>query len=161
MVDKIHPGLVAIVGIVTTMFGVIDQSTWATVSGAAIGVSGVAWVWGVWVRDKAFMFLKQQNQELVQQGQELSSEVASLKSILRNQDVKDEEVGAAVWEAKDKATDAHTRIHELQDRLANVIPERDRLRQERDHWIARNDQLFDQVRELTRRLDELTRRAEQ
>lgn len=77
--EPMKAGGAALFGAGTAGVGAITENVWVMLAGAAIGAGGVAWTFGMWLRDHTFSYLRQQNQELASELQRLSEEVARLR----------------------------------------------------------------------------------
>lgn len=77
----------SILGTVTAGLGAHQDNIWAILAGSAIGSASMAWVFGIWLRDRTFQYLRQQNEELWQALNELRTHQAKDSLHLHQQDV--------------------------------------------------------------------------
>jgi hypothetical protein len=54
----------SLLGVATVGVGVTHDHIWAAIIGSALGAGSVVWTFGIWLRDKTFVYLRKQNGEL-------------------------------------------------------------------------------------------------
>lgn len=66
-------------GVATVGFGITHDNIWAAIIGSALGAGSVAWTFGIWLRDKTFVYLRKQNGELWAELSKLSEEMKVMR----------------------------------------------------------------------------------
>ncbi len=66
----------SVLGMATAGAGATTGNIWAVIAGSAIGAGGVAWTFGIWLRDRSFQYLRMQNNELWVELNKLREEIA-------------------------------------------------------------------------------------
>jgi hypothetical protein len=66
-------------GVATVGFGITHNNIWAAIIGSALGAGSVAWTFGIWLRDKTFVYLRKQNGELWAELTKLSEEMKVMR----------------------------------------------------------------------------------
>jgi hypothetical protein len=77
----------SILGTVVAGVGATQENTWAVITGSAIGAGSVAWVFGLWLRDRTLQYLRKQNDELWEALKELKDQQSIDSAHLDKQDV--------------------------------------------------------------------------
>jgi hypothetical protein len=62
----------------------ISQDVWTAITGTALGVAGVAWVFTTTLRDKSYQFVKKQNEEMAMELRLLTDKISEMKALLRD-----------------------------------------------------------------------------
>lgn len=66
-------------GVATVGFGITHDNIWAAIIGSALGAGSVAWTFGIWLRDKTFVYLRKQNGELWAELNKLGEEMKVMR----------------------------------------------------------------------------------
>ena len=69
----------SLTGVATVGFGITHDDIWAAIIGSALGAGSVAWTFGIWLRDKTFVYLRKQNGELWTELTKLSEEMKVMR----------------------------------------------------------------------------------
>jgi hypothetical protein len=62
----------------------ISQDVWTAITGTALGVAGVAWIFTTTLRDKSYQFVKKQNDEMAGELHSLNAKITDMKILLRD-----------------------------------------------------------------------------
>jgi hypothetical protein len=62
-------------GVATVGFGITHDNIWAAIIGSTLGAGSVTWTFGIWLRDKTFVYIRKQNGELWAELSKLSEEM--------------------------------------------------------------------------------------
>jgi hypothetical protein len=57
----------------------ISQDVWTAITGTALGVAGVAWIFTTTLRDKSYQFIKKQNDEMAMELRLLTDKISEMK----------------------------------------------------------------------------------
>jgi hypothetical protein len=66
-------------GVATVGFGVTHDNIWAAIIGSALGAGSVTWTFGIWLRNRTFVYLRKQNGELWAELSTLSEEMKVMR----------------------------------------------------------------------------------
>ena len=70
---------VSLFGVATVSFGITHDNIWAAIIGSALGAGSVAWTFGIWLREKTFVYLRKQNGELWAEQSKLSEDLKVMR----------------------------------------------------------------------------------
>ena len=66
-------------GVATVGFGITHDNIWVAIIGSALGAGSVTWTFGIWLRNRTFVYLRKQNGELWAELSKLSEEMKVMR----------------------------------------------------------------------------------
>ena len=85
LLDSLRPSEIvrsisaSLFGVATVGFGVTHDNIWAAIIGSALGAGSVTWTFGIWLRNRTFVYLRKQNGELWAELSKLSEEMKVMR----------------------------------------------------------------------------------
>ena len=77
--EILHSIAASLFGVATVGFGITHDNIWAAIIGSALGAGSVTWTFGIWLRNRTFVYLRKQNGELWAELSKLSEEMKVMR----------------------------------------------------------------------------------